>query len=169
MSLLALVLLVHQPIYVLTQFLIARSRQREVAIVSIVATGANLVLSFVLAWVWDIWGVAVATLVTDIAALAWIAPRLAAPAARDAACGDLARAVARPVLPRPSSPRSWCSWRSPACWQPDTLLIARGRSVRSGLSLPALALWRFGLSGDERGSLRRHSPARPSVAATEGM
>ena len=42
MAILAGVLLVHQPIYVLTQFLIARGRQRTIAIVSIAITVANL-------------------------------------------------------------------------------------------------------------------------------
>ncbi len=39
MAILAVVLLIHQPIYVLTQFLIARSLQREIAVVSIIITG----------------------------------------------------------------------------------------------------------------------------------
>ncbi|MBA3842914.1 MAG: polysaccharide biosynthesis C-terminal domain-containing protein, partial [Actinobacteria bacterium] len=98
MSILAAVLLIHQPIYVLTQFLIARARQREVAIVSIVTTLANLGLSFLLAWVWGIWGVAASTLVTDAAALAYIVPRYAAPAAGTTA-GALFRAIARPAAP----------------------------------------------------------------------
>src|SRR5438067_1977960 len=62
MAILGGVLLIHQPIYVLTQLLIARARQREVAIVSIVVTLANLALSFVLAWSWGLQGVAASTL-----------------------------------------------------------------------------------------------------------
>src|SRR4051812_30685495 len=57
MAILAGVLLVHQPIYVLTQFLIARARQREAAWASIVTTALNLGLSFLLAWLWGTWGV----------------------------------------------------------------------------------------------------------------
>ncbi len=91
MSILAIVLLIHQPIYVLTQFLIARARQRAVAVVSIVTTVANLVLSVILVSTWGIQGVAVSTLVTDALALAYILPRYAAPAARRLDVGPLAR------------------------------------------------------------------------------
>ena len=98
MAILAVVLLVHQPIYVLTQFLIARAQQRAIAVVSIVVTVANLILSFVLAWTWGLPGVAVSTLATDAAMLLWIVPRIAAPASGSTSA-DLVRAIVRPVLP----------------------------------------------------------------------
>ena len=69
MAILAGVLLIHQPIYVLTQYLIAVGRQRSIAVVSIVTTLANLGFSFALAWTWGVWGVAVSTLVTDAIAV----------------------------------------------------------------------------------------------------
>ena len=62
MALLALVLLVHQPIYLVTQFLIARARQHEIARVLVGASVANIVLSVVLASTVGIWGVALSTL-----------------------------------------------------------------------------------------------------------
>jgi O-antigen/teichoic acid export membrane protein len=165
MSILAAVLLIHQPIYVLTQFLIARARQREVAIVSIVTTLANLGLSFLLAWVWGIWGVAASTLVTDAAALAYIVPRYAAPAAGTTA-GALFRAIARPA--------------APALVVAAAVLVALARVWRPG-SLLALAplgllwtvmavaaVWRYGLAKDERlqvrGELLRGRGARPAAA-----
>ena len=98
LAILAGVLLIHQPIYILTQYLIAVGRQRSIAIVSIATTLANLALSFALAWTWGIWGVAVSTLVTDLVALAWIVPRIAAPAAETPTTA-LLRATLRPVAP----------------------------------------------------------------------
>ena len=70
LALLALVLLVHQPLYLVTQFLIARARQREIARALVAAGAANVVLSVVLAKTVGIWGVALSTLITDLAVLA---------------------------------------------------------------------------------------------------
>ena len=160
MSILAAVLLIHQPIYVLTQFLIARARQREVALVSIATTAANLVLSFVLASVWDIRGVAVSTLVTDAFALAYILPRYAAPAAGTAPL-VLVRAIARPALPALVAAAAILVVLARA-WHPDTLLAL----VPLGLLWTVVAaalVWRFGLTSDERArvglELRRNRPA----------
>jgi O-antigen/teichoic acid export membrane protein len=152
MSILAAVLLVHQPIYVLTQFLIARARQREVAVVSIVVTLANLVLSFVLAWVWGIQGVAVSTLVTDAAMLLWIVPRIAAPAA-SATTGEIVRALRRPVVPAAAAGAVVLVAVARA-WDPQTLV----QLVPLGLLWVAAAgalMWRFGLAQRERDQFRR--------------
>jgi O-antigen/teichoic acid export membrane protein len=152
MSILAAVLLVHQPIYVLTQFLIAKARQREVARVAIITTLANLGLSFVLARVWGLWGVAVSTLVTDLIALAFILPRYAAPAA-GTTTGALVRAFVRPAVPAfaVAVPVLVVLAR---LWHPHTLvaLVPLGAlwTVAAGL-----ALWWFGLVDDERQRLRR--------------
>ena len=73
LALLALVVLVHQPIYLFTQYLIARGRQRQIARTLIVAVSVNVVLSVALAsWV-GIWGVALSTLVTDVGILLYVA------------------------------------------------------------------------------------------------
>jgi O-antigen/teichoic acid export membrane protein len=165
MAILAGVLLIHQPIYVLTQFVIALGRQRSIAIVSIVTTVANLGLSFLLAWTWGIWGVAVSTLVTDVAALAWIVPRIAAPAAASPPRA-LVRAVARPVAPAAVAAAIVLVGIA-RLWEPRTLLAL----VPLGALWAALAgaaMWRYGLAARERkqfgSEFRRGAPA--AVAET---
>jgi O-antigen/teichoic acid export membrane protein len=152
MAILAGVLLVHQPIYVLTQFLIARARQREVALVSIVTTLANLALSFALAWVWGIWGVAVSTLVTDIVALAYIIPRYAAPAAGTTS-GEFVRAITRPALPALVAAAAVLVLLARA-WRPGTLVALMPLGALWTVVAVA-AVWRFGLDADERKHLGR--------------
>jgi O-antigen/teichoic acid export membrane protein len=152
MSILAAVLLVHQPFYVLTQFLIAVGRQRSIAIVSIVITLANLALSFVLAWTWGIWGVALSTLVTDIVALAWIVPRIAAPAASIPA-RSLVRAGARPVVPALIAAAVVLVGVA-RLWDPQTLLALTPLGLLWAVVAAAL-LWRFGLAASERAQFAR--------------
>jgi O-antigen/teichoic acid export membrane protein len=152
MAILAGVLLVHQPIYVLTQFLIARARQRQVAIVSIVVTLANLALSFALAWTWGLPGVAVSTLVTDVAMLAWLLPRVAAPAATTSSV-RLLRALWRPILPAAFAALAVLVLLARA-WEPRTLLAF----VPFGLvwaGVAGAAIWQFGLAASERDLFRR--------------
>ena len=161
MAILAGVLLVHQPIYVLTQFLIARALQREVAFVSIATTLANVALSFVLAWAWGIWGVAFSTLVTDLVALAWIVPRYAAPAA-----GTSSRALLG-ALVRPAVP---------ALVVAGAVLVALARSWHPGTLLalaPLGALWAvaaaaamlaFGLTAEQRAALWNELTRRRGAA-----
>jgi O-antigen/teichoic acid export membrane protein len=152
MAILAGVLLVHQPIYVLTQFLIARARQRQVAVVSIVVTLANLALSFVLAWAWGLPGVAVSTLMTDAAMLAWLVPQVAAPAATTSSV-VLLRAVWRPVLPAAIAALAVLVLLARA-WEPQTLLaFVPFGAVWTGVA--AVLIWRFGLAATERELFRR--------------
>jgi len=152
MAILAGVLLIHQPIYVLTQFLIARARQREVAIVSIVVTLANLALSFVLAWTWGLPGVAVSTLVTDAAMLVWLVPRIAAPAATTSSI-VLLRSLWRPVVPAGVAAVAVLVLLA-RVWEPRTLAAF----VPFGLVwavVAGAAIWRFGLAAAERDLFRR--------------
>lgn len=152
MALLALVALVHQPIYLLTQFLIARARQQAIARTLVLAAGANVVLSIVLASTVGIWGVALATLLVDVALLLYVVPALAAPAAAIRTV-EIARAILRPLPPA----------------------LAAGVVVLLGLGtlgdldtrlelLPvgclwlvacSLAVWRFGFASDERAVVSR--------------
>jgi len=152
MAILAVVLLVHQPIYVLTQFLIARARQRQVAIASIVVTLANLVLSFVLAWVWGLPGVAVSTLATDFAMLVWIIPHIAAPAATTSS-SSLVGALWRPVVPAFAAAAlvlvGLARW-----WDPTTLLALLPLGIVWAV-VSGGAIWRFGLAPREREQFRR--------------
>jgi len=167
MAILAGVLLVHQPIYVLTQFLIARARQREVAWASIVTTLVNLALSFVLAWAWGTWGVAVSTLVTDGLLLAWIVPRYAAPAAGVAPL-TLLRAAARPAVPSAVAAGlvlvALARW-----WEPRTLAALAPLGLLWTVVCVAL-VWRLGFAAPERDRLTqelvRGRGARPSAADT---
>lgn len=162
MAILAGVLLVHQPIYVLTQFLIARGRQRSIALVSIAITAANLLLSFLLAWSWGLWGVALSTLVTDLVMLAWVVPRIAAPAAGTSSSA-LARAALRPLVPALAVAAvvlvGVARW-----WQPDTLVSLAPLGALWTV-LAAAAIWRFGLAAEERAQLGRELWQRPSGIA----
>ena len=163
MALLALVALVHQPIYLLTQFLIARARQREVARTLVAAAAANVVVSIVLASTVGIWGVALATLVVDTALLLYIVPALAAPAASARAI-DLARAILRPL--------------PPALAAGAVVLLGVGHigdlDTRLEL-LPvgcvwavacSLAVWRFGFDREERAVVAQQL-LRPPAATAE--
>ncbi len=161
LAILAGVLLVHQPIYVLTQYLIALGRQRSIAIVSIVTTLANLTLSFVLAWTWGIWGVAVSTLVTDVVALAWIVPRIAAPAAVTPAT-RLARAALRPVLPAAAAAAVVLVGVA-RLWDPQTLIALIPLGALWAVA-GAAAMWQFGLAATERALFAREFGGRRAAA-----
>jgi len=95
---LGFVILVHQPIALFTQYMIARGRQRPMANALIAAMLANVVLSIAMAYTVGLWGVAASTLVTDIAVLGIAIPWLIAPTS-DVSPGDLLRAMGRPILP----------------------------------------------------------------------
>jgi O-antigen/teichoic acid export membrane protein len=163
MALLALVALVHQPIYLLTQFLIARARQREIARLLVLAAAANVVLSVTLAAIVGIWGVALATLVVDVGVLLYIVPVLAAPAAATRAA-DLARAMLRPV--------------PPALAAAVVVLLGVGHLGDLDTRLELLpvgclwalvcgfAVWRFGFDRDER-AVVSHQLLRPPAVAAE--
>ena len=96
--LLALVVLLHQPIWLLTQYLIARGRQRSIARLLLAGSGANIVLSVVLASTVGTWGVALSTLITDAAVLVLAVPLWVTPASGLRAAA-VARALARPAVP----------------------------------------------------------------------
>jgi O-antigen/teichoic acid export membrane protein len=166
MAILAGVALIHQPLYVLTQFLIARGRQRRIAIASIVTTGANLVLSFVLAWTVGIWGVAVSTLVTDVLMLLWVVPKMCAPAA-----GTTSRvlygSMLRPVLPAFAVAAVVLCGLARA-WSPSSLVELLPLGVL-WIAAATLALWRFGLGPTERGQFRRQLAAGGRYASSTSV
>jgi O-antigen/teichoic acid export membrane protein len=76
LALLGVALILHQPAQVITQYLIARGRQHQLALLLLGVVGVNLVLSIVLAWTVGLWGVALATVVTESAATLVFIPRL---------------------------------------------------------------------------------------------
>jgi O-antigen/teichoic acid export membrane protein len=164
MAILACVLLVHQPIYVLTQFLIARARQRSIAVVSVMITLANLALSFGLAWLWGIWGVAASTLATDLVMIVWVVPRIAAPAAGTTSSA-LARAILRPMLPTGAAAAVVLVGIA-RVWEPDTLvqLAALGAVW---VVVGGAVIWRFGLAPAERAQFGREFWRRPSPAVAD--
>lgn len=150
--LLAAVVLIHQPVFLLTNYLIARARQREVARTLIAAVGVNVVLSVVLAQTVGLWGVALATLVSDLAALLFVVPALVAPAAA-IPLATFARAALRPVLPAAAAALVVLVL-APRAFDPDTLLelLPVGIAWATGCGV---AIWRFGLDRSERDVLGR--------------
>lgn len=152
MVLLALVVLIHQPIYLLTNYLIARGLQREVARTLIAAVALNVVLSVALAKIVGLWGVALATLATDLAVLLYVVPALVAPAAAISAA-TFARSALRPVLPALAAAAVVLVLVARAT-EPDTLLELFPLGV-AWIVVCGFAIWRFGLDGEERAVLAR--------------
>lgn len=89
-------LLFAQPGHLLAQFLVARGRHGRLAVARLATVAVNLVLSIALALWFDLWGVAVATLVTEalfaLAVLPWLLRRESSASLR-----SLAAAWLRPV------------------------------------------------------------------------
>jgi O-antigen/teichoic acid export membrane protein len=164
MALLALVLLVHQPIYLVTQFLIARARQHEIARVLVGASIANIVLSVVLASTVGIWGVALSTLLTDVGVLVYVVPVLVAPAA-SVSVATFAWATLKPVIPGAVAALIVLVGIARVA-QPDTLLELLPLGVVWGLGC-GWALWQFGLDPAERAGLGRQLRPPPAAAVPD--
>jgi O-antigen/teichoic acid export membrane protein len=151
LALLAVVILVHQPVWMLTQYLIALGRQREIARLLIVAAVGNLVLSIALAFTVGTWGVALASLLADVAALAVAIPLSVAPAA-GVRVGELVRALLRPALP--AFGVAVVVFGFARTVDADTLLQLLPIGI-AWLVLASAAVWRFGLTPEERRSFAR--------------
>lgn len=155
--LLGLALIVRQTSHLLSQFLIARGAQRPLSRIVLGAVLVNLAGSVVLAWTVGLWGVALATLVTELAAGAVLVPRLVR---RNAHIGlrRLATAVLRPV-PGALAVALLVLVVVARLVAPDSLLVlAAVGAVWLALLVPVL--WRFGLAADERGEVRRRLLSR---------
>ena len=154
LALLALVLLVHQPVWMLTQYLIARGRQREIARLLILGAAANLVLSIVMALTVGTWGVALATLIADVAVLVAAVPLSVGPARRTAR---------RPSCRAPSCVRR--------CRRSAIALVVFGvaRSIGADTKLELLPFGIAWLRAGERGGLaaRAHRRRAPLVLAAD--
>jgi len=164
---LAAVVLVHQPLTLLTQYLSARELLKPLARAMIVAVAVNVVLSSVAAWAVGTWGVAVATLVTDVAALAYALVVLAGPAS-GLSVSSLLGAAVRPLLPAlPVALVVLVGVARLADW--DTLLGLLPVGVLWAVA-GGLAIARFGLHESERQALRRWlpPPRRTTPAAGSG-
>jgi O-antigen/teichoic acid export membrane protein len=165
MAILGVVLVVHQPAHVLAQYLVARGRPRPLATVLVATTGANVVLSVVLALLVGIWGVALATLVTELAATGVLIPRLVV-AASGLSYAALARASLRPVGP------------AVLVAVPVLVVFARLYDPQTLLELVPLgalwiaafvpAVWRLGFSAGERRSFGRELRGGGRAATVEG-
>jgi O-antigen/teichoic acid export membrane protein len=164
MVLLGIALVVHQPIQLLTQYLVARRLQAPLARVLVAVVVANVVLSVALALLVGLWGVAAATVATELVALALV-PRLVA---RSSGLGarELARLPLRPVVPALAVGLA-------------VFLPVRALGLDDLLSLTpvgaiwvvafALAVWRLGLSAAERGAMGRGlglARERPALASS---
>jgi O-antigen/teichoic acid export membrane protein len=146
-ALLGIALLLHLPAHVLSQYLVARARQRELALVSVAVVAANLALSIALALTVGIWGVALATVVTEAVFVLVLVPRLVA-AAEGPSPAQLARALLRPLAAAavPGAVVLGALGRGVA---PDTLA---GLAPVGALWVVAglVAMWLFGLDADDR-------------------
>lgn len=153
LALLAVVILIHQPIWLLTQYLVARGRQREIARLLVAAAGANVVLSIVLATTVGTWGVALATLLADAAVLAFAVPLWVSPAAGVRSLA-LARALARPALPALVVAALVFGV---ARWVDTDTLLELAPVGAAWAVLASAAVWRLGLTADERRSFTRQA------------
>lgn len=144
-------LLFAHPGYMLTQFLVARGRHGAIALVRVVAVAINLVLSIVLAMVVGIWGVALATLVTEAVATVLVTPLLVR-RETGLGLGPLARAWLRPVVLAAAAglPTLGAARALPV----DTLVEFTGVAAAWAVLYGAV-FWRWGLDGRERATLRR--------------
>jgi O-antigen/teichoic acid export membrane protein len=148
LALLAVVVLLHQPLWLVTQYLIARGRQREIARLLVAVAGANVVLSVVLALTVGTWGVALATLLADGVALALAVPLWVTPVAGLHA-GTVARALARPAVPAVAV--AVVVFGAARLADTDTLLELLPVGAAWGL-LACAAVWLLGITGEERQS-----------------
>jgi O-antigen/teichoic acid export membrane protein len=161
-------LLFAQPGYMLTQFLVARGRHGRIAVVRLVAVGVNLALSIVLAFTVGIWGVALATLLTEALASAVVTPFLVRRQS-GLSLGSLAGAWLRPlVLAAVAAAPTLVAARLLAV---DTLLEFAAVAVVWGAAYAGI-FWRFGLTPTERGTLRRaltRGSPRPQPALADDV
>jgi O-antigen/teichoic acid export membrane protein len=165
LALLAVVILVHQPIYLLTTFLIARGRQNQIAKTLMAGVAVNVALSLALLQTVGIWGVALATLVADLAVLAYVVPFLAAPASGVSAAA-FGRATLRPLLPAAAAAIPLVIVARAF----DTNELSTLAPVGIGwVAVCSLAIWRFGLDREEREVLRRVLRGGRGAAAPEPL
>lgn len=165
LAILMVSLLFAQPGYMLTQFLVARGRHGGIAVVRIAAVTVNLILSIALASLVGIWGVAVATLLTEAVASAVVTPLLVR---RETGLPiqPLARAWLRPiVLAAVAALPTLVAARLLAI---DTLLEFTAVAAVWGLAYAAV-FWRWGLDERERDTLQRAftsgvRPTQPALA-----
>ena len=154
---LGFVIIVHQPIALFTQYLIARAHQRAISIALIAAVLANVALSIAMAYTVGLWGVAASTLVTDVAVLAFVIPRLIAPIS-DITTRDLLRAMGRPLLPAFLVAVVLLGFLGRL--YPGHRLLEFVPLAVLWLAVGGAAVWRFGFDEDERRRFTREVVGR---------
>jgi O-antigen/teichoic acid export membrane protein len=160
--LLALALVPHQIVVLGTQYLLARDRQRSLSAILMATVTANLVLSLVLAPTVGIWGVALATLSTELVAGLLLVPRLLAQVS-SLTLTALLRGALRPLPPALAAAALVLVGVARAT-DPDTLLeLAPIGLLWLAVALPAI--WFWGLRADERTSMRRLLRPAPALVA----
>ena len=118
----------------------------------IAGVAVNVILSVALAKTVGLWGVALATLITDLAVLLFVVPALVAPAAA-ISTATFARAALRPVVPAAVAAVLVLVLVARA-FEPNTLLELFPLGV-AWIVVCGFAIVRFGLDGEERTVLRR--------------
>jgi O-antigen/teichoic acid export membrane protein len=149
--LLGLSLIVHQPANVLSQYLSARARQRELSFVSLSVVAVNLTLSIVLAFTVGLWGVALASAVTLAVETVLFVPRLVVRAGGPQPTA-VARASLRPVLPALVAAGLVLGAGGRLVAPDDIPGVALLGAVWLAAALPTI--WFLGLSPGERRAIR---------------
>jgi O-antigen/teichoic acid export membrane protein len=164
LAILAVVVLVHQPVWLLTQYLVARGHQRPIARLLVGAAAVNVVLSVILAELVGAWGVALSTLLVDTVVLVVALPFLVAPTA-GVGVATLARAVLQPAVPA-FAVAAVVLTVLPRAVDADTLLRLAPVGI-VWVVLGSAAIWRFGLTSADRSSFTRGVMPR-AAASTLG-
>jgi O-antigen/teichoic acid export membrane protein len=167
LALFGVVLIVHQPLQLLSQYLMARGLQRHLATILLIVVGANLVLSVVLARAVGIWGVAFATLVTEGAAATVFIPLLVRRSSGPP-WPAMARAAARPVLPALAA--AVLVFAVFSRWLDPRTLLALVPVGILWIAVFVPSVWFLGLDPGERAlvaSRLRFERRRPALAPTE--
>lgn len=160
--LLGLALLARQPAHLLSQYLIARGAQQELARIVLATVAVNLVASVVLAWTVGLWGVALSTLATEVVAVVVLIPRVVERVS-EIRGHMLAAAVLRPV-PGALAVASVVLIGVARLLEPSSLLTLAPIGVL-WLAFLMPVLWRFGLDSREREEIRRRVLSRRSPPA----
>jgi O-antigen/teichoic acid export membrane protein len=156
-SILGIVMVVHQPGFVLSQLLMARGAQARLAIVMLAAVAVNVVLSLTLAATVGLWGVAAATLIADSAA-SLVAVPLLVRHELGIPLRVLAVAAARPLAPAVLVGVPVLAGLSHVM-DPESLIELAVVGM-AWVVLGGLAIWRFGFAPGERVAVRARLLAR---------
>jgi O-antigen/teichoic acid export membrane protein len=148
---LGLVALVYQPLQIITQYLVAVKRQRRVAEVFLPAAAVSVALSVAAAYASGIEAVALTTLAVVAVVLVVLSSTLASPLGLS--YGTLARALVRPLLPA-ALVAAVVLGAIGRLVEPETLLRLAPLGLL-WLAVGGVALWRFGLSAEQRAVARR--------------